>query len=787
MRSRSAAALALVAAICGSLVVPALASAQLRCPEDGSAPQIRTVRFEGNNSFTGSELQLHVYATPTDLSSRYTSWLVGRKPIVYGAVVGTAIGALARKDNHLSGAALGAAVGAGTVAILGSKSGVKRCLLPGLLVGDMSSIRGFYGDRGFPDTRVDTMTKVEGKLVDITFRIVEGAPVLIDSVFIPLDSMLADLGPRLNSRKGERYSPALLQQDIDSIETRLQDSGYPEAKALRDSVAVDRHRATILLNIDRGPRARIGRVSILPAGVEGRPALVDTQSIRELLLFEPGALYSERLLFESERRFYRVGSFLTADVSADVSHVYQDSLVDVNVRLVEDLGRRFGYEVGLGTLDCLRAKVDYSNRAFQRGLNRVDLSASVSKVGRANGGWDGFRNVCSLNQEAEPDISSREINYNGTIRYTRPSPLRGGLMPSLSAYRERRGGYQAYLRTTLAGGALSLSKYVTRTIFAEATYSLEYGETKASEPVLCFIFQACDQPTREQLTGGNTRLAVAGVRFSRDRRNFADSASRGTFARLDFRFSEPFIGSDPSLNFEKATVDVGWYKSLFGGTVLAARARGGVILGGQLAAGGGRLPPPQERLYTGGETTVRGFRQNELGPLTYVTDSDLDSAFIASRTPQQLQDTLQRLRMRTIPTGGAAMVTGNLELRIPGPFLRTLETVLFVDVGALSTEGFATIGEKQARWTPGLGFKYFSPIGPVQFNFGYNRYESVAGPVYLNTGPGAEDATLKCLSGTKTETVGGVPTQVCQPIKAKADRKTFLSRITFTIAFPPDF
>jgi hypothetical protein len=122
------------------------------------------------------------------------------------------------------------------------------------------------------------------------------------------------------------------------------------------------------------------------------------------------------------------------------------------------------------------------------------------------------------------------------------------------------------------------------------------------------------------------------------------------------------------------------------------------------------------------------------------------------------------------------MAVGNVELRVPGPILKELQTVFFVDVGALSTEGIRTIGERQARWTPGIAFKYFSLIGPVQFNIGYNRYEYPVGPVYLNQGPGTD--RLTCLSG---EDAG-----VCQPTFALLPRKG-LRKLTFTIALPPDF
>lgn len=780
MRSRSAAALAKVAAICGLLVVPGVSSAQLKCPEGGTEPRIRRVRFEGNKSFTGSELSLHVVSTPTDLTAQYS------KPAIVGlAAVGATVGIVTRDDDKWIGGLAGAAVGAGTGFFFGSASGaIERCLRPGLLSGDISSIRGFYSDRGFPVTRVDTSVVIDGQWADITFRITEGDPVLIDVVTIPLDSALSDLGPKLNSQKGNRYSPLLLQQDIDSIETRLRNSGYPEAKALRDVSLTSPYTATVGLKIERGPFARIGRITLLPTGIDGRASVVDTQNMRILLRFDTGDIYSERALFESERSFYRVGSFLSTEVAPDLSHLYQDSIVDVAVRVVEDLPRTYSVEPGLGTLDCVRFRSEYSNRAFRRGLNRLDLSASVSKLGRANGGWAGTRKLCSLGQDEEPDISSREINYNGTIRYTRPAPLRGGLLPSLSLYTERRGGYKAFVRTTLIGATFTASKGITRTIGADASYTLEYGETRADEPVLCFVFRACDDFTRQQL-GGNTRLAVAGIRLGRDQRNFPDSAFKGSFSRIEYRLSEPFLGSDSTLNFQKVVGDVGWYTRLFGAGVFAVRLRGGLITGGQSSAGG-RLPPPQERLYTGGETTVRGFTQNQLGPLIYVTEPGLSQGFIdnLATLPDAARDSViqHELHLRTIPTGGNAMVVGNFEYRLPLPFVRSLQAIFFVDVGALSTEGPSAIGEKQARWTPGFGVKYFSPIGPMQFNLGYNRYESVAGPVYLDQGT---SPTLTCLSGTQS--VAGSPTPICLPIVAKLPKDKPWKRLTFTLAFPPDF
>lgn len=781
MIRRLTAALARYAACCGLLLAPAVAGAQLRCDNLDTDVQIRRVSFEGNATFRDTELARHIVSTPTDISRR----VLARRTVLLGAGLGAGVGRAVTfgEDGRtgLTATAIGAAVGGTLGWIAGRVVGTSRCLRPGLLVGDIANLRGFYEDQGFPDTRVDTSSTIDGRWADIHFRIREGEPEIIDSLVIPgIDTLPLGEGllGRLRSRQGGRYSAVLIQADMDSIVTRLRNNGRPLAIVLRAVRFPTPRHAVVTLDVSPGPLARIGSVRIRNTGIDStRRTVVDSGVIRDLLRFTPGDIYSEQALFESERRFYRVGSFLSAEITPNTERVRTDGLVDVEVRVVEDLTHQFSIEPGYGTLDCLRARAEYTDKAFLHGLNRLEVSGSISKVGWANGGWPLVRDLCHA-RLTEDLVSSLAINYNATVRLTRPITLRGGLLPSFSAYTERRGAYQAYLRTTLVGGAVSVTKNVTRSVFAEASYNLEYGHTDAAETVLCFLFRACDASSREQLTEGDKRLAVVGLRASRDVRNHADSASAGSVLRLDFRASHPWIASDRTLSFNKGVIDAAWYHRAIGSGVIAARFRTGLVGGGR-ATSGGRLPPPQERLYAGGETSVRGFSQNELGSLIYVTDDSVDVGALNGATDSARTATFQNLRMRVIPAGGNAMYVGNLEYRLPGPFIPALQTILFLDVGRVWTPGLTSLPDsaQSVRWTPGVAFKYFSPIGPIQINFGYNTYDRPNGPVYLDGGVGG---SLVCLSGTD---ISGQ----CRPVAAIRPPSSFLKRITLTIAFPPDF
>jgi hypothetical protein len=74
--------------------------------------------------------------------------------------------------------------------------------------------------------------------------------------------------------------------------------------------------------------------------------------------------------------------------------------------------------------------------------------------------------------------------------------------------------------------------------------------------------------------------------------------------------------------------------------------------------------------------------------------------------------------MRVQPVGGAVLLEGNVEVRFPvwGDFLRG---ATFIDFGQV-WRGEESVQLSQLQWTPGIGIRYFSPIGPIRIDVGYN-------------------------------------------------------------------
>jgi outer membrane protein insertion porin family/translocation and assembly module TamA len=141
---------------------------------------------------------------------------------------------------------------------------------------------------------------------------------------------------------------------------------------------------------------------------------------------------------------------------------------------------------------------------------------------------------------------------------------------------------------------------------------------------------------------------------------------------------------------------------------------------------------PQKRFFAGGPNSVRGFAQYRLGPKLLTVDAagvlavPADSGG-AGCSAQQINagmcdvTTLARERpgeLEVHPVGGAVLLEGNVEARFSvwGDYLRA---AAFVDFGQV-WRGGDTARPADLQWTPGFGIRYFSPIGPIRIDVGYN-------------------------------------------------------------------
>lgn len=634
--------------------------------------------------------------------------------------------------------------------------GTRYCLDQAEFPRDVIRLILFYRNHGFLDVKVDTVvTQLHPKQIAVRFVISEGQPTRISSLAITgLEKVPVReaVEKSLPLRVGGRFDRVALAAARDTLVRRLRNDGYPDADVLvnYDTDAPSR-LAAVTFAVLTGSRARIGavRVAVHPyrQGSEG----VDTAIVRRLAGLSTGAWYRQRDLERAKSTLYAGQLFARVGVEPDTTGVRADSTLPVLIDVVEGAPQSARTGGGWGSLDCFRAYADYTHLNVAQRAMRLDLRARVSKIGVGRP-LDGLASLCM--PEARNDFFSQDLNYSTGLTITPPVSARVGVQPSLTLFSERRSEYNAFMRTTPIGGTLALARSAGRRA-QNASYTIEYGSTKSFPALLCAVFSACTDADQAALLR-RQRLAVLGLSFSDERTDNASNPTRGMVLRGDVRHASRAMGSDAGLQFTRVSLDGSAYYPLGREVVIAARLRLGTVR----SQVGNEFIPAQERLYAGGATTVRGFRQNELGPVVYIPTA-FDTVQ-ADGTPggdpkNPAQTVYFRANpaavgvQRAIPVGGNAMVVANIEARFPSPiFASLLQLAAFADAGRVwNLNTAASLNLKSVQWTPGFGVRARTLVGLVRVDIGYNPYQRSAGAAYFDTAI-SQGGQLFCVSPTNT-------------------------------------
>lgn len=577
-----------------------------------------------------------------------------------------------------------------------------------------------YRQSGYMNAVVDTAVRRESGDVYIKFRIYEGDPVRLTRLdVLGLDSILdvAQLRRDLPLQVGDPFNRALFQASADTIVSRLKNLGYPYADILRsydvDAAAL---RAVAALEAVPGRRMRVGQVVI--SGEEHS----DTAAVRRMLSVKPGDWFSQDQLYVTQRDLYGLGMFRSVSVMlADtVPPASGDQTVRVLVRVADAPHRRIRIGAGYGSLDCFRVQSGWTAYDFLGGARALDLTGQLSKLGAGFPTDAGFRNnVCGF---LRGDSTSDTLNYNATVTLRQPAFLSPRHTASLAVYAARRSEFKAYTRQAI-GVNVGVTLNARRNLPITLGYNYSIGRTTADPAVYCQLFRVCD--ASEQVFLANRRpfgaVTVSGVR---DRTNSVLDPTAGSIVTASLLHASRFVGSDSLYEFNRGRLEIARYYPLGRRGTFAWRVLGGTILPARtitLAGQSVRFVPPDQRFYGGGPNSVRGYHLNELGPRVYVVDSIIpngpDSTFV---------------NLRASPTGGNAIVVANLEVRFATPLLTDrMRVAVFGDLGQVWARNEQITTAQGLRFTPGIGVRFVTPLGPVRLDAAYNGYAAEPGPVYV--------------------------------------------------------
>ncbi|HEX5075788.1 MAG TPA: BamA/TamA family outer membrane protein [Gemmatimonadaceae bacterium] len=718
---------------------------------EGSAPEVAKVSFEGNKSVPSTTLEATVETAASSGARRFTRFF-----------------------------------------------GTRRCLAQGALLRDVARLMLFYRRKGYPRATVDTVVgrATAPGAVFVRFRIRENEPMLVDSIEI---RGVADSAIRARIRRGIKLQPGdpldrfSLDASAAAIVAGLRRAGYlaGSARAGEQADSARRH-AVAWIDVKMGTRRRVGEVHVDARGLDSTEPRISPERVARLTHLTPGAVLGTQELAEARQNLDAVGLFDDIRITLDSTRSADaDGTTNVNVAVVEGTSNELRTKFGYGTLDCFRTQIQASRAAVLGKPGRFEATVNLSKVA-VGAPLDFAPGICSGDVQADP--YSQRLNYYVGGTYAIPALGRRRWAKAVSLYTERRSEFLAYLKTTYLGGSASLTRKYGRHWSGALAYDLSYARTEAEPAVLCATFSACLAADRAQFTE-SLPFGLASILTTFDNTDVPLDPTRGKSLRLELRIAPQWLGTAVRQQVAGVRLNAAAYYPLAERTVLAVRAQGGVVT----TLPGASFIPQGERLFAGGANTVRGFRQNEIGPRVYLADS---------LRVVVLRDTLlwtfppDSTGWRAVPTGGTAAAVANVELRVrPKVLTEFIQFVAFIDAGNVWSQGEDNVNNTPIFVTPGVGVRLSTPVGPIRLDLAYNSYAPAHGPAYRDVSLGYATAPLYCVSiGNRLPVTGVGQTdaegKLIPPVQAEGpcpstfrpDRpEGFFNRLTLTFSIGQAF
>jgi outer membrane protein insertion porin family len=527
----------------------------------------------------------------------------------------------------------------------------KGRLVPSVLEDDLVAIRSLYRDEGYLGVKLDPpriRLTADGAEADVVLRITEGPQFTIAGLEYPDD--LSFPRERMQSWSGleveQVFSPARLLAAEGDLRAGLDAEGYPDARV---ASAIEREDASVRVRfeIDTGTRKKVGEIAI-----EGTLQTKEKVILRELEL-APGDPISRQKLLASQHKLYRLGIFRSVRLSYSPISGDDPALQRLEVRVEES--KPLAMSIGLG----------YDT---EQGV-RTSFATTYSNVGGAG-------RVLSLQ-----GWFSRKLQR---VQIVGEEPrLFGQALPGLFTFQWEQDEREGF---TLQSRSLALR--VDRRLAPKWGGYVRYAFKRDTLSDITDDLAAIEDKVE------NIRLGNVGVSLIRDSRDNPVAATRGTYLSVGNQLFAGFLLSDA--NFLKTLVEGTYVRTFRNRTEFASAVR----VGTELPFGSTVLVPISERFFAGGDSTLRGFAFDEVGPTLGDVPVDGDPV------DPEVADT---------PIGGQALLILNEEFRFP--IWAQLRGVVFYDVGNVWLE-VSDVDLGGLRQNVGVGLHYLTPIGPLRVEYG---------------------------------------------------------------------
>ncbi|MDH3976324.1 MAG: outer membrane protein assembly factor BamA [Deltaproteobacteria bacterium] len=469
---------------------------------------------------------------------------------------------------------------------------------------------------------------------DIELVIKEGPQSIIKKISFGGNQVIREdqLRRKTAFREGDTINMEKIDNAAREISRFYSEQGYIYAEIERDfGFSEDKSEAKIHFQIDEGPLARMGKIII-----RGNRQTKSRIIMRELSLSE-GHIYDPEKVGQDRLNVYKTGLFKRVRYEERKSF-FKDKTKDM--LLTVDERKAGAIEIGMGYA------TDVGLRAFA-GISYLNIGGT-GRSARLRGSISRIRNNIILGYK-EPWLAGFSLD---------------GRLDLVRQHQEK----ESY-DIEKDGIVLGIDKRLSR----EIKFSLQYKIEKSK-------YSNVEAGTAQE--EGRSTIGTIGPIIVRDSRDDPFNPEKGSVNLLQFEMAGKALASDDE--FHKTTARSSWYRRLTDPFIAALSLRAGYIdlLGDTLNV------PADKRFYLGGRTTVRGYKEDSIGP---------ENAFGS-------------------PIGGEAMININMEARIR--LINDLGGLLFWDAGNVwQTSDKRKLSHMRKSY--GGGIRYLTPIGPLSLEYGH--------------------------------------------------------------------
>ena len=579
------------------------------------------------------------------------------------------------------------------------------------LKGDIESLESFYKNRGYVEFNLESSqvsVSADKSQVFITLNISEGTTYEVDKVKIvgdlPIDEEV--LKSLILIKSGERFNQYLITETEEIFKNILGNEGYSfaEVRGVPD-VNAESGSVDLTFYVDAQQRTYVRRIIF-----KGNKRTHDVVLRREMRQME-GAWASNNLIENSKLRLERLGYFKEVD-SETIPVPGVNDQIDVEFSVEEEFSGSIGGSLGYGAYGMVLGLNYNENNAFGTGRAiGIGINDSTWQRSYSFSYGEPYFNIDGVSRGYSAYFRESDYGQFNIASYTSDS-FGAGIQFGLPISDIERFGLNFNYDNT----------------------SLDTGSTPASQ------IQAFTQSEGTNFEVFKTQLIWSKVTLNRGL-----FPTAGQSQSLALQVAIP--GS--SLTYTKATYRHKYFKPIFGGRfVLGFRGELGLLE----AYGDTKIAPFFEHYYSGGISSVRGFKQNTLGPRAIPSQYYLDSEGnqIVGEDGNPVLNPYSYYRDdRSI--GGAYLVEGGFDFIFKLPFIddqRSMRSSLFVDIGNVFSKDCGTdqsnincseLDFGQLRYSYGVGVTWITQLGPMSL--------ALAAP--SNEGPLDETETFQFEIGTQ--------------------------------------